>query len=250
LHLSISAFGRDFLVDAGRFAYTGEVAEKFRPYARGSQGHNLIMIDGKGQANGPTHALEPVDDTHFLINPAFDYASDRFDSFQGLDGNASHIRSLVYVRGEFWVVVDKVITDRPRTIEALWHWHPENEVVKEGRTVKTKNAKGNLAILPIGSTDFDIQFVKGQESPEIQGWYSPEYNVYGPNVASIYRTDIERRATMAWLILPSSTEIPSAKTEILAENEEGMTISVALNGKKWTLEIPFMDSSASKVKME
>src|SRR5690606_37873594 len=36
LHLSISAFGKDFLVDAGRFAYTGEVAEKFRTYARGS----------------------------------------------------------------------------------------------------------------------------------------------------------------------------------------------------------------------
>ncbi|HSI74597.1 MAG TPA: alginate lyase family protein [Lunatimonas sp.] len=250
LHLSISAFGRDFLVDAGRFAYTGEVAEKFRPYAKGSQGHNLIMVDGKGQEDGPTHAQEPLDDKHFLITPEFDYASDRFDSFKGLVGNASHVRSLMYVRGEFWVVVDKVITDSPRTIEALWHWHPDNEVEKEGRTVKTKNAKGNLAILPIGSTAFDIQFVEGQESPEIQGWYSPEYNVYGPNVASIYSTEIEGTSTMAWLILPSSTQIPSAKTQVLAENEDGVTISVEMNGKKWTLEVPFLNSSEAKVKME
>lgn len=250
LHLSISAFGRDFLVDAGRFAYTGEIAEKFRPYAKGSQGHNLIMIDGKGQEDGPTHALEPVDDKHFLITPEYDYASDRFDSFKGVEGNASHVRSMIYVRGEFWVVVDKVITDSPRTIEALWHWYPDNAMVKEGLTVKTKNSDGNLAILSIGSTAFDIQFVKGRESPEIQGWYSPEYNVYGPNLVSIYRTEIKETATMAWLILPSSSEIPTATTQILAENEDGVIISVELNGKKWILEIPFMDSQAAKVKME
>ncbi|WP_158858721.1 alginate lyase family protein [Lunatibacter salilacus] len=250
LHLSISAFERDFLVDAGRFAYTGEVAEKFRPYAKGSQGHNLIMIDGKGQDDGPTHAQEPVDDKHFLVTSEYDYASDRFDSFKGLEGNASHLRSLMYVRGEFWVVVDKVITDRPRTIEALWHWHPDNEVVKEGQIVKTMNTAGNLAILPIGSTAFDIQFVKGQESPEIQGWYSPEYNVFGSNVASIYRAEIEGTATIAWLILPASHEIPNATTEILAENEEGVTISVVMNGEKWILEIPFLNSSEVKVKME
>lgn len=54
LHLSISAFGRDLLVDAGRFAYTGEVADKFRPYAKGTQGHNSVLIDGKGQVPGDT----------------------------------------------------------------------------------------------------------------------------------------------------------------------------------------------------
>nr|MBI1230743.1 heparinase [Cytophagales bacterium] len=250
LHLSVSAFGKDFLVDAGRFAYTGEVAEKFRPYARGSQGHNLMMIDGKGQANGPTHALKPVDANHFLITPEFDYASGRFDSFQGVDGNASHIRSLLYVRGEFWVVVDKVITDRPRTIEALWHWHPDNEVVKEGKTVKTKNAAGNLAILPIGANAFEIQFIEGQEDPAIQGWYSPEYNIFGPNVASIYKTEIAGTATMAWLILAASSEVPDATTTILAESEEGVTVSVQVNGKRWTLDVPFMDSSAVKVNKE
>ena len=49
LHISIAAYGRDFLVDAGRFAYNGEVANKFRGYAKGSQGHNVILIDGAGQ---------------------------------------------------------------------------------------------------------------------------------------------------------------------------------------------------------
>jgi len=43
LHLSVSAYGKDFLVDSGRFALLPvKVAEKFRPlFAKGSAGHNL-----------------------------------------------------------------------------------------------------------------------------------------------------------------------------------------------------------------
>ena len=53
LNICVSAYGRDLLVDAGRFAYTGAVAAKFRPYALGSQAHNLLLFDGKGQGKAP-----------------------------------------------------------------------------------------------------------------------------------------------------------------------------------------------------
>ncbi|MGB4292156.1 MAG: heparinase II/III family protein, partial [Bacteroidales bacterium] len=52
LHLSVSAFGKDFLVDAGRFAYRGQIAEKFRQYAIGSLAHNVVIPDGKLQSPG------------------------------------------------------------------------------------------------------------------------------------------------------------------------------------------------------
>ena len=109
--------GRDLLVDAGRFAYTGEVARKFRPYARGSAGHNILLIDNNGQKDGPRHAKEPLGSSYFKIGDDFDYASNSFDSFNDVDGIAKHIRSVMYVRGEFWVVVDRIITDKPRKIE-------------------------------------------------------------------------------------------------------------------------------------
>ena len=81
LHISIAAYGRDLLVDAGRFAYTGAVAEKFRPYARSTAGHNTLLIDSKGQGPGPTHATEPLGKTDFKISADFDYASGSFDRF-------------------------------------------------------------------------------------------------------------------------------------------------------------------------
>lgn len=242
LHLSISVYGKDLLVDAGRFAYTGEVAEKFRDYARGSEGHNVLLIDGKGQEAGPTHATAALDSKHYRITEDFDYASSSFDKFVEIEGKAAHTRTVFYVRGEFWIVVDKISTDRPRKIEALWHWHPESQVIKEQLTVKTKNKKGNLAIIPIGNPDFQIQMVKGQENPNIQGWYSPEYNVFGPNMASIYHLDISGNTTIAWLILPYENEPPPVETAIISENEDEISIEVKSNGEVWQLNLPYINS--------
>ena len=239
LHLSVSAYGRDLLVDAGRFAYTGEVAEKFRPYATGSAGHNLVLIDGNGQAPGPKLADAPLDGSHFKITPAFDYATGQFADFNRVEGAASHTRALMYVRGEFWVVVDRIRTDRPRKIETFWHWHPDCLVSQEGNVVETNNHEGNLAVIPVGNLKMDLRFVKGQEQPEIQGWYSPEYNVYAPNTATIYHADIARDQTFVWLLLPSEGKTPAVKARLIAETEEEVQVEIAVKGKTWNMVIPY-----------
>ena len=243
LHLSVSAYGKDFLVDSGRFAYTGEVAEKFRPYAKSSAAHNLLLIDGKGQQNGPKLTDKPLGEDHYKIATNFDYASSSFDQFMDLEGTVKHTRSVFYVRGEFWVVVDNIETDRPRKIDALWHWHPENAVVKDRSMVKTVNERGNLTLVPISKQKFDIRLIKGQETPEIQAWYSPEYNLYEPNTTSSYSCEIKGNTTLVWLLMPSEKENPSIKAKIKSENKEGITLSVSGKEKKWLLNIPFYGSA-------
>ena len=243
LHLSVSAYGKDFLVDSGRFAYTGEVAEKFRHYAKSSEGHNLLLIDGKGQQNGPKLTDKPLGEDQFKITIGFDYASSSFDQFMDLEGTVKHTRSVFYVRREFWVVVDNIETDRPRKIEALWHWHPENTVIKARSMVQTVNERGNLTLVPISRQKFDIQLIKGQETPEIQGWYSPEYNLYEPNTTSSYSCEIKGNSTLVWLLMPSEKESPKIKAKIKSENKEGIMLDVSAKNKKWLLNIPFYSSA-------
>jgi hypothetical protein len=247
LHISISAYGRDLLVDAGRFAYTGEVARKFRPYARGSDGHNVILIDGKGQNPGPTHAKEPLGKGTYKITDDFDYASNSFDSFRDVEGGANHIRSVFYVRGEFWVVVDRIITNRPRKIAAMWHWHPSCRVEQDGSIVKTKNKKGNLAVMPVSDQEFSIEFIKGQEEPEIQGWYSSEYNIFEPNMTSFYRTEISGNTTFVWLLLPSAKKMPKLDAGIISEDDGGVMVEVKSKNQSWQLTVPFRDSGAANL---
>ena len=245
LHLSVAAYGRDLLVDAGRFAYRGEIAERFRPYALSSQSHNLILIDGKGQGPGPRLTSEPLPEYKYRITDDFDYASASFENFIGLEGDARHTRSLLYVRGEFWVVVDHLESDRPRKVEALWHWHPDCQVhQKENGIVASLNQRGNLKIIPAGTTNWKIDFVIGQEEPVVQGWYSREYNSYESSTAAIYSTRGDSGSSFAWVLFPYEKDVPEVNAEILSREAGDVKIRVSVPGKGyWDVSVPFLNSA-------
>ena len=249
LHISISAFGSDFLVDCGRFAYKGAVADKFRKYAVGSQSHNIILIDGNGQAHGPALAQAPLPENQFKITDDFDYACGSFNQFTGLVGTANHTRAIFYVRGNFWVVADQITTDKPRKIEALWHWHPQCTVkVENGNVTSAQNGKGYLSIIPVSSQKWNVSILKGQEKPEIQGWYSKEYNTYEPNSTTIYSTKIDTNETLVWVLLPSGQTPSAIRAEILSQNSSGVRVKVSLPGKGiWNITVPFSNSSEASM---
>lgn len=225
LHLSVSAFGRDLLIDGGRFAYRGAVAKKFRKYALGSQSHNTILIDGNGQAPGQRKAGTPLSKDQYKITADHDYACGSFEQFN-VQGTCRHTRTLFYKRGEFWVVVDQIETDRPRDIEALWHFHPDCTVNEENNTVLTTNERENLAIIPLGEQNWDVNLIKGQETPEIQGWYSRVYNTYEPNTTAVYSARIESGARFIWVLFPSEKPNPNVRAEIISETKTKLRIRV------------------------
>jgi hypothetical protein len=247
LHLSISAYGRDLLVDAGRFAYTGEVAEKFRGYAKGTQGHNSVLIDGKGQMPDVRVTDKPLSANHWKITPEFDYAWNSFDKYYDLE-EVKHNRSLMYVRDGFWIVVDKIETKTPRNIETLWHWHPDCTVeTDDSGIISTKNKRGNLTVIPVEKTDWSVEVIEGQEEPKIQGWYSEEYNVFEPNKAVVHSTAIKDDETFVWLIIPSEKKTPALEAKIVSETEKAVKLKVAIDEKgSWILSIPFSDSKKVK----
>ena len=245
LHLSVAAFGRDLLVDGGRFAYRGSVADRFREYALSSHSHNLILIDGKGQGPGPRLAEEPIPEKKFRITDEFDYASASVDHFDDLEGEAVHSRSLFYIRGQFWVVIDRITSDRPREIEVLWHWHPDTSVRETGPgVVSSTNQRGNLKILSAGNPDWNIDFVKGQEDPVVQGWYSKEYNMYEPNTATIYSCHSNSGSTFVWVLFPFENDPPEVNAEITEQDINAVKVRVTVADYGfWDVNVPFMNSS-------
>ena len=243
LHLSVSAYGKDFLVDAGRFAYRGAMADQFRPYARSTHSHNAVLIDGKGQGKGPKLTEDSLSSQHFRLEQAFDYAWNTFSQFEEVEGVASHTRSVVYVRGKFWVLVDHIDTDRPREIETLWHWHPDCEVeTKPKQVVSGRQDTGRLRIVPLSRQRWEISQINGQEEPQPQGWYSEAYNKAEPNTASIYATEISRPTALVWLLFPSEegSDIPKAK--IRSMKADHVVVQVQHEGQKWKIFIPFANS--------
>ncbi len=218
LHLSVMAYGRHLLVDTGRFAYQGRLAEKFRkPYAMHSRGHNVILIDGKSQGKGEAAVSAPLENDACAVDPDTDWAAGSIDGFDGLEGTATHRRAVLYRRGQYWVVVDRIESDRPRTIRAHWHFHPAATVrLQDTAAVTTDPDAGNLRLTPSGNPDWNVRAVRGQEEPELLGWYSPRYGDIEPTTVVTYEAEIDKgQTTFAWLIVPGKGEVADAALELV-----------------------------------
>ena len=242
LHLSVAAYGRDILVDAGRYTYKGG---PWRSYFVGSPSHNVVLIDGKGQQAYEREAKQSIEG-NYSLTPEFDYARGTYDAgFDGVEGTAVHTRVVTYVRGKYWVVVDRIDTDRPRTIQPLWHFHPDCTVTAEDTSVVSTDAgKGNVRIVPASDLPWQVDIVKGQTEPHIQGWYSRQYNIKQPSPCAVYTASIDAPTTFAWLILPARGPIGPARAGLESASEgnvklrlqlgnavpETITVSLAGNG--------------------
>ncbi len=230
LHVSIDAFGRALLVDAGRFQYQENA---YRDYFVSSAAHNVLLIDGAGQNKTPERAERPLPGTDYGSTSEFDYARGVFDAgYPGTKGRAVHTRAIVYVRNQFWIVADRVETDRKRKVEALWHFAPDCSVVIEGRNaVSTDEGKGNLRIVPVGGTSWRAQIVKGADSP-VQGWYSGYYTEKEPNPTAIYSAEIPGTTTLVWVLTAARGAVPAIDASVISSREDRVEVRVRRGDEK------------------
>ena len=111
-------------------------------------------------------------------------------------------------------MIDRIFSDREREIQTFWHFHPDcqNVTINANGAVLSKDpGKGNVIIIPIqGNVVLQGQLAKGRESPEIQGWYSPEFNQWIASSDAVYSGPVPERGTFGWLIVPFIGTIPPA----------------------------------------
>jgi hypothetical protein len=226
LHLSVTAYGHDLLVDGGRFTHQDYFSFDpaiWRGYFRSTQSHNTILIDRNGQQAGRLRAMEPTKEgIDYIHRPAFDYATGSFRSgYKNTSGEVVHHRAVLYIRNQYWLVLDQIETDRPRELNVLWHYAPEHDVKLEGTSAKTINEGiPNLTIQPIGRVHWETEIIEGQENPIKQGWYSETYGQKEPNPTLIYKTGIVKSEYFAWLLIPSDGVAITADVQFSRQNED------------------------------
>jgi len=111
LHLSVRIGGVRLLVDSGRFSYDGQLNRFRSDYGAISSGHNVVLVDGQQQVETPAKVTAPLANSSYAITEDQDRARGNI-TFHGLTGSAVHTRSLLYQRGQFWIVVDRRPTGR------------------------------------------------------------------------------------------------------------------------------------------
>jgi hypothetical protein len=227
LSFTLFAFGRDLLVDGGISTYKNN---GWRRYFRGSAAHNVILVDGAGQndAGSGTNLRG-----QFAIRPEFDFVRATHGTGFGAITNVTHTRAVLYLRGVCWVVADRVTVDRPRTLDVLWHFHPDCAVQAQGLTVASVDAgKGNLRIVPVGGQPWELLLAKGQETPMLQGWYSPAYNVVQPSFTAVYHANVSETCDFAWVLVPAADTVPEVRVTALAAPAGAVRLQIELAGRE------------------
>jgi hypothetical protein len=239
--------------DLGRFTYAFESEEgRFQgKYAGLSVAHNVILIDDRGQAMGPGAVDKPVSEEDYLITPELTFARGTCDEFfeeiysGRLSGRAAHTRAVVCLPNDLIVVADRIETDRPRKLDALWHWHPRCTIQIDDPTAQSVDpGVGNLRITPVAGFDWAVETVTGQEPAGIhgtmQGWYAHSYGNWEPSPTTVFTARIERTSTFAWLLLPARGDVPSIWGEIVENTGEAIAVRIHRPGvPACTVRIPW-----------
>jgi hypothetical protein len=224
LNLTLSAYGRELLSDGGRTRY--ESSDPYVAHLRSTAGHNTLTIDGKNQRPDVRVAEAPLKDA-FFSSPSMDFVRGDFTAgYEGLEGSAVHGRAIVYLRGGYWLVIDRIETDRPRTVQARWRFAPDAGARAQGGEAFTADpGLGNLRITPIGAQP-TLSIVRGREAPDPLGWTSPDYNDRRAASVALYEFEISETGLVAWLLTPARDTPVAPRVRIVHRSADALTLRV------------------------
>jgi hypothetical protein len=166
LSIELYAFGQAFLVDPGCPDYNQ--ADPFRVHFVSSQAHNTVLVDGKSQIrrwNGEN--LSPKigvkNHTIWISQPGFDYVSasycDGYGTFHfqkpreaDIIKDVIHSRQILFVKPDYWIVVDRLQARLPHTYQVLFHTLPGivAEIGASNRVVlSARSQPATLVLIPV-----------------------------------------------------------------------------------------------------
>lgn len=129
LNFEAYAYGTPLIVDPGRYTYDETGPVNWRIRFRGTAYHNTVLIDQQNQ----TRYL-PGKRRYKIQGPAPDHELHTFVSEPGLDylhGVARsheypvvHERKMLFINGEYWVIVDLLKAQEPHRYDQLFHLTP------------------------------------------------------------------------------------------------------------------------------
>lgn len=210
LNVEIAAAGRPLVVDPGRYTYS-EHGMNWRRWFKGTAAHNTVCVDGQDQT--PYRCGKPKGSTaqgrliQRLSAPDFDLLCGEATSPAY---EVEHTRRILFVAGEYWLIVDHLRGLRPHRFDLRFHLAPEawnrTRVALDGLNPAVR-APG-LALV-----------FEATRQPNIEpGWVSPEYGVkHRAPVVSLVE-DGAREACFFTLVAPRDMNAPAPK--LLAHREQ------------------------------
>ncbi len=195
LNFCLYAKGRQLIGDPNIYSYA---QTPLTHYFKSSRGHNVILVDGRGQARKhlPEAKLNRVGRNEWVSTTHFDFVSSEYlegfvrDPYgemvppDEIDSSITHRRAIFYVKPGYWILCDLVQAndDQPHTLEQIYHLAPLETpdagtpytaglVDATPQAIVTRDpGVGNIAILPVADGPLEVSRHKGELQPAA-GWW-------------------------------------------------------------------------------
>lgn len=172
LNIILHSKGQTFLTDLGSYTYTG--SKKWHDYFRGTKGHNTLIVDGQDQCGLTStwtvnRQAKPLDRLWYT-SENFDYVQGAHNGYEKL--GIIHRRQILFIRREYWIMVDTIEGKGKHNLEILFHLMPglDSMLNQQNLSCLIKGKESNLLIAPFMEKG-------GCEAKIEEGWYAPDYGI-------------------------------------------------------------------------
>ncbi len=199
LSFTLSAFGAEWLIDPGTYAYHTQKA--WRDYFRGTSAHNTIRVDGADQSEigGAFMWLRKADAK--LVAHDFDGGlfEGEHDGYRRLADPVTHRRRIHYnAHDNEFRVRDRIVCRSSHDIEIYWQFSEMCDV-RLGEGGIEARVDGRRLTLACDAPGFTPALLIGSEAP-IGGWVSRAFDVKVPATTGRWAGRIEGTAEIETIL--------------------------------------------------
>lgn len=192
LNFELSAFGRNLLVNCGRYRYTTspdvdwiEEAEYFKTTAS----YNSVIVNGLNQMPGDATGMMELHDTYDYAKGVFSFGYGQKSisrdeialKTSGMTSNmicsldcVRHEREVFFSKNDFFIIRDRIVGVGPLTATQIWHMCDGDVVVMNNSCIYSTFEDANFIMLQLNPSQLNI--FHGSVSP-MKGWTCPHYDL-------------------------------------------------------------------------
>ena len=223
--LSVTLFsgGTELLVDPATFVYN--CAPEWRTFFRSTRAHNTVVVDGMDQSSqGDTFNWQATLSTRLskqLAIGELEYLDGEHDGYLRLRQPVIHRRRVLYVRPNYWILVDNFRGYGEHTFDFMYHFAPGAKLFILGEEqngeieCRARIDRAALQLSIFASAPMRAEALCGQVAP-IQGWTSTRYGERKP--APVFKGTIRGCApvaAMSFLVPQAANERAGMRTRRL-----------------------------------
>lgn len=233
LSFTLAARGRTLLVDPGTCTYTG--VRELRDYFRHTSAHNALVVDGEassvpgGAFSWSTAAR--CDAREWLGRARFDFFEGEHDGYQRLPDPVTHRRSVLFLKGDYFVIRDEADARAVHRYELRFHFPADvaPQVQGEHPAVRVVDASSP-------GVELHAHGGHGRWRAE-EGWVAP---CYGARVAApVWTFEVEGEGPQDFVtvVVPRAAGAEAARVSSLTQEGAAHFLEVEAGGARDLLVI-------------